>query len=198
MKRSTGFTLIELMVTIAVIVVLLALGVPKMQQYATSNRTVAQLNRISGDLALARSEAIKRGSSATVCASDDSTTSTPSCSGTNAWEDGWIAFADLNNDGAFNGTDVLISVAEALPGGLTMRTADFDDAAVVRFRANGAVADTDGDGDSDGTFTVCDSDGTLKKARALNVSNLGRTSVATDTDGDDIVNDVTTANVGCP
>lgn len=199
MKHLTGFTLIELMVTIAVVVILMAMGVPALQQYATTNRAVAQLNRISGDLSLARSEAIKRGTHATVCASSNSTANNPTCSGANQWEDGWIAFADLDNDGDFNNNDVLIAVAEQLPGGLTLRTTQLDEEPErIRFRADGTLVDVDNDGDTDGTFVVCNSQGEQTKARALNISNLGRNSIATDPDDNGIVNDVTNSDVTCP
>ncbi len=198
MKKQCGLTLIELMVTLAVFAALVGLGVSGLSTMSSGNRLITLNNAISGDLSVARSEAIKQGINVTVCASSDSTAPTPNCNTTN-WELGWISFVDKDNDGDFiNGTDVLLSIHEALPAGITMRTTDFDDAGRIRYRPNGAVRDTNADGDSDGTIKICGADANTTKARAVNVSNLGRSSIAVDTGSDKIVNDVNNANITCP
>jgi type IV fimbrial biogenesis protein FimT len=200
MNKQHGLTLIEMMVTLAVFATLIGLGVAGLSMYASGNRLITVTNAISGDLSTARSEAIKRGINVTVCGSSDSTAEPPSCD-TSQWEKGWIYFVDMNNDGVFDdGSDVLLGLQEALPAGITMRTVDFDDNARIRYRPNGAVRDTTGDGNSDGTIKICGADADAKNARAINVNNLGRNSVAIDTDTvkDNIVNDVTNTNITCP
>ncbi len=201
MKNQRALTLIELLITLAVVTILVSAGVPRLQGYSESNRLVAKVNRISGDISLARSEAIKRGLNVTLCGSGTSMIATPVCD-TTQWELGWIYFIDANNDSTFNtaDNDVLLGIGEALPGGLTLRSSDFDNLAVLRFQPNGAVRDEDADGDSDGTFTVCGPGADVIKARAVNVSNLGRTSIARDLDdpADATVNDINNVNVTCP
>ena len=197
MKKQCGLTLIELMVTLAVFAALVGLGASGLSMISSGNRLIAINNAISGDLSVARSEAIKQGINVTVCGSSDSTDPAPNCNTPN-WELGRISFIDRDNDGDFNGTDVLLSVHEALPVGITMRTTDFDDAVRIRYRPNGAVRDTNADGDSDGTIKVCGADADETKARAVNVSNLGRSSIAVDTGTDKIVNDVNNVNITCP
>jgi len=195
MKNMQGFTLIELLVTVAVLVVLLVLGVPQYQRLTENNRQVAAINTIVGDLNLARSEAVKQGRTVTLCGSTDGAT----CDTAN-WEAGWIVFTDQDRDAVVDaGVDVLISRHGALPTGLTLRTLDFDAANIVQYLPNGEVRDTDGDDDSDGTFKVCESktnDPVL--ARAANVSNLGRVSVARDSNSDKIREDVNGTNISCP
>lgn len=133
-----------------------------------------------------------------MCASNNSTATTPTCN-TTQWELGWIYFADINNDGVFSsGTDTLLAINEAQRAGITIRTTDFDSAGVIRYQPNGAVRDTDGDGDSDGTFIICDGKSNTQKARAVNISTIGRLSKAKDTDADKTVNDVNGVNVTCP
>lgn len=61
MRRQAGFTLIELMVTMAVAVIVLGAGLPQMQALLENNRLSAQANRLSADLNLARTEAVRRG-----------------------------------------------------------------------------------------------------------------------------------------
>jgi type IV fimbrial biogenesis protein FimT len=197
-KKSAGLTLIELLVTLAVVAILISFGGPKLAQYSEKNRVVAQVNKISGGLSAARSEAIKRGVNVTVCGSTNSTDAVPACD-TSQWELGWIYFSDEDNDGNFDSaTETLLGISEPLAGGLTMRSNDFDAADKVRFMPNGTVRDTDGDGDSDGTFTVCTPDGDQTKARAVNVNTLVRSSIARDSNNNNIVEDVNTNSVTCP
>jgi type IV fimbrial biogenesis protein FimT len=199
-KQQTGFTLIDLLVTLAVLAIVIAIGVPGLQTITESNRAASQNNLIPGTLMNSRLEAIKRGSDVTICASTNPTAAVPVCD-TNQWEKGWIVFADKDQDGVYTpgpNNDTLLGVSDKLSGGLTLRTVGFDDPNRVRIQANGAVRDLNGDGVSRGTFVMCTQDADPKKARAINVSNLGLTSNALDTNSDNIVNDVNGNNVTCP
>lgn len=61
MNRSAkGFTLIELMVTLAVLAILAAVGIPSFQRLAAENRVSSQANSTQAALQFARSEALKR------------------------------------------------------------------------------------------------------------------------------------------
>ena len=57
LRRSNGFTLIELMVTMAVLAVLVAVGFPNFLSVIRSNRVVAANNEALGLLSLARNHA---------------------------------------------------------------------------------------------------------------------------------------------
>lgn len=194
-KTLLGLTLIELLVTVAVIAIIVLIGLPRFQSLMESNRMTASLNRLSGDLNFARSEAIKRGQMVTVCGSDNAS----SCD-TNLWEKGWIVFVDTNRDGQYtaNTSDSLLRISQALPPGLTLRPTYFDSLAHVEFLPDGQLRDENNDGTAHGTFRVCPQDKNAKHALALNVNNLGRISIAIDTTNDGIVNDVTNADISCP
>lgn len=90
-----GYTIIELMLGITVMSILLAVAVPSFLDTVRRNRLVAHNNEFISGLNLARSEALKRGGSVTVCASADQAT----CSGVTDWSTGWIVFSDLDADG---------------------------------------------------------------------------------------------------
>ncbi|HRY14609.1 MAG TPA: GspH/FimT family pseudopilin [Candidatus Competibacteraceae bacterium] len=92
--KQHGFTLTELMITIAVAAIVLAIGVPSFQQVVRNNQATSQMNDLIGSLSLARSEAVKRGRRVVMCKSNDGAT----CSGN--WHDGWIVFVDDANENA--------------------------------------------------------------------------------------------------
>lgn len=192
MKNANGFTLIELLVTVAVVSILLAVGVPEFKRMTENNRMVAAINRMAGDLNLARSEAVKQGRSVTLCASADGAT----CSGNTDWSNGWIVFLDQNRNGSVDGTDALISRQGALPAGLQLRATQFDDNTIITFLPTGRLLPTL---DPDGTFVLCETrNKDPKQARAINLNALGRTSLARDTDNNGVRNDVEGNDVTCP
>ena len=86
--RSPGFTLLELMFTLAVGGILLGVGVPTFFDVVRNNRAAANANELVTTLSVARSEAIRRGARVTVCASSDGAT----CGGT--WAQGWLVIRD--------------------------------------------------------------------------------------------------------
>ncbi|MBF0141761.1 MAG: GspH/FimT family pseudopilin [Magnetococcales bacterium] len=90
---SSGFTVIELMVVILVLAVLAMVAVPSFRTMIRTARVTSQVNDFVGTLALARNTAIKRGTTVTVCASDQSTGSTTSSScSTSTWQIGWMVY----------------------------------------------------------------------------------------------------------
>jgi type IV fimbrial biogenesis protein FimT len=86
--RSRGYTLLELMVTLAVAGVLLGVGVPGFFDVTRNQRAAANANELVTALSIARSEAIRRRARITVCASSDGAT----CTG--GWNQGWIVVRD--------------------------------------------------------------------------------------------------------
>jgi len=110
-----GFTLIELMVTISVAAILLALAAPSFQSLMISNRITAQTNDLVSDLAFARSEAIKRGATVTVCFANSAT----SCGAGTDWTQGWMVFVDTGTAGNATG-DTILRLHEALRGNNTL------------------------------------------------------------------------------
>jgi type IV fimbrial biogenesis protein FimT len=104
-RGGSGFTLIELIMTITVGAILLAIGVPAFQFVTSSNRASSEINGLLGDMQFARGEAIREGQTVTICAAAGSA---PPCLGTTAWQSGWIVFSDFAGTGVFGGNDVLL------------------------------------------------------------------------------------------
>jgi type IV fimbrial biogenesis protein FimT len=92
LKNQNAFTLIELLVTICVLGVLLSLAVPNFRSQIVNNRSTALAEDLTTRINQARYEAIKGAKTVTICASNNSTTVTPTCTGN--WTDGYIVFED--------------------------------------------------------------------------------------------------------
>ena len=101
---STGVTAIELMVTMAIIAILLAIAVPSFVGITQINRVASEINALSGDLQFARAEAIKEGLPVSICASANGT----SCLGANTWNKGWIVFLDPNQNQTIDSGDTVL------------------------------------------------------------------------------------------
>ena len=91
--RSHGFTLLELMIVLALAATIFAIGTPSFNEFRRNNRLTGIANDFLGAIQTARTEAIKRQVPAAVCPSDDGT----SCSDGGSFH-GWIAFVDGDND----------------------------------------------------------------------------------------------------
>ena len=92
MKKNSGFTLLELLITLAIVAILLTVGVPSLRSMMQGNQLVASTNELLSALHVARSEAIKSNSRVTICESSNGT----SCTTTGDWKDGWIVFIDAD------------------------------------------------------------------------------------------------------
>lgn len=172
MAQQRGFTLIELIITLVVAGVLLAVAIPGFTEMIKNNRLATAANAFVTSANIARSEAIKRGVRVTVCKSADGV----NCTTSNDWEQGWIVFADLDNNATFDAGDTLIRVHEGLPGTVTMKgggnVADY-----LSFVGTGQSQLTNGSAQS-GTVSLCD-DRSGDFGKDLAMSATGRISLTT-------------------
>lgn len=110
-RTIRGFTLIELMITIAVMAIGLALAYPSFTSVFRSNRVATRTNTLMASLNLARTEAIRSNRGAGVCSSADGAT----CNGAD-WDDGWLVFTDMDADGQMDADgDTVVRYIEADP-----------------------------------------------------------------------------------
>lgn len=111
----SGFTLVELMVVVAVIAILAAIATPSFNSFIISSRISTQVNDIVSAVNLARSEAVKRGNGVSICQSSNGAT----CGAGSDWATGWIVFSDPNVNAAVNTGEEVIHVFPALSGSTT-------------------------------------------------------------------------------
>ena len=113
MNKSSGFTLIEMMVTIAIAGVLAAIAIPSFNAMVSNNRVSTVANEFVASSSFARQEAMKRGAAVTVCRSSSGS----ACSGSGDWEAGWIVFTDPDRNGSIGGSEVILRTRAAFGNG---------------------------------------------------------------------------------
>ena len=179
-ERAGGFTLIELMITIAIVAVIAVFAVPAFSDFVLNNRIRGQSGDLMTQLGQARLEAIRTASRVTVCPGGISKEDDPICDGT-AWENGWVIFFDTNANHKDNSGEKPFAVSGVLDGGNTLRSIGFT--TYISFRHDGSSADDDSlkdcnsDLDLRFCFVLCDSRGFGDKARAIVINGAGRIKV---------------------
>ena len=111
-----GFSLIELMVTLAVMAVLIGIAMPSFANLVRETRLTAATNDLHAALFYTRSEAIKRGRRVTICTSADGETCSPGA----GWHAGWIVFDDANGDGLRDADEALLRVGPGTDAALVI------------------------------------------------------------------------------
>lgn len=181
-RNQTGFTLYELLTTMTIIGVVLAIGVPNMASFRQSSRITSTANDLHSSFHLARSEAARAKTSITICASADSMAAIPTCGG--ELEAGWIVFEDRDGDIVVDAGEPILRRFPSVAEGIVINTTGPDD--YFSFASTGL-----GRGNVTGTppvstAVICDERGNVRgsggksAARVLVVTPLGRATVLAD------------------
>lgn len=164
MRKEKGFTLVEVIVTMAISVLMLSMAVPSMSTFLSNSRQSAAINDFVASVRMARSTAIEANTDVTIC---------PSASGRNCesvgWHEGWIVFKDLDNNQAVDDNDTIVRIYDRASG-VAIYPSQTDP--FLRYRPNGRIVHQQISG-SAGDFTVCDSRG-ADYARVMILDLSGR------------------------
>jgi len=119
MPHNRAFTLLELLVTLAIVATLLAAGLPSFQTYVQNQRLSQASYRLLSDLRFARHSAVDRSHRVVICPGKPDL----GCADSPHWEDGWIIFADPNGDRQRQNDEMLLRESPLLKR-LSARTSD--------------------------------------------------------------------------
>ncbi len=158
--KEAGITLIELMVTIAVLGILLAIGAPSFVETIRGNRITSQTNAFISALALARNTA---GNGRNVIV-----TATSATSG-NEFGGGWTVWVDRNGNQTMNSGEEL-RMTEALGGGVTLDSVE--NISTFQFASDGSLVPSGTQ--TTLTFRLCRSSG--ETGREISIRSTGRIS----------------------
>lgn len=169
---QTGFTLIELIITLCITVIVLTVAVPSFTTTIQNNRATTQVNDFVTTLNLARSEAIKRGTRISICKSADASSCDTSTTG---WEQGWIVFIDSDTDETHDTGETILLTSEGLPAGYTL-TGDSSSNVknYVSYRPSGKTTFPVNGGEVE--MILCDSRHDDSLSKAITVAPTGRVS----------------------
>jgi type IV fimbrial biogenesis protein FimT len=109
-KYSSGFTLVELLITSCIVAILLSIAGPSFAQMLSGLRLKNQVDAFFASVLLARSEAVKSNSRTVMCKTKEGR----SCVTAGGWEQGWIVFHDLNNNAELDEGESVVWHQQAL------------------------------------------------------------------------------------
>ena len=169
MKKYSASTLLEVLITVAIISVLALVAFPSFTSYSQNSAMVANTSALLGSLKLARSEAITRGKRVSICASENGST----CSSNDKWEDGWVMWVDDSSDNTIDSGEKIIRVVGKAKGAsdVTIRGPCYA-VNVISFISTGLPQATGGE--NSGAVLVLTDARKVKEERQVRVYASGR------------------------
>lgn len=164
-KKFHGFTLIELIITIVITGILFSVAIPSFSHILAQNQQTSLLYTIFAQLNFARYEAIKTNQQIMLCKSIDGKL----CVTTTLWSDGWLIFADTDNNKKVSSNESILYIQQSLPDNIFFDYKGSGSSNYFRYFPNGR-------GSSNGTFTLCNH-ADEKMARSIIVSRSGRARI---------------------
>ncbi len=174
-RMNKAFSLPELLFTLALLAVLSSFAVPSLDRLLTEQRSASIINQLIMRIEVARKQALLRGQTLTLCPGQGS------CLGRDDWIKGALLFVDREADGKMDASDELVRTFPPLDASGRIQWRSFGNRPWIQFRPNGLTPY------QSGRLTYCPSDGNPRFARQVILNTAGRTRLASDQDGDDIV-----------
>ncbi len=161
LRFTSGFTLLELISAITIILILLGIGLPALKVTITNNRLTTGINAMAGTLAYTRSEAIRRNQHVVICKSQTGV----ECTNQGDWRQGWLVYVDSNQNRSLDEMETILG-SERLAEKIQVEYRAFGSNHYLAYRPSGTTR-------TNGTFTFCDP-AYPEMARALIITKTGR------------------------
>ncbi len=167
---NVGISIVELVVSLAIVAILATTGVPAFSSFIQSNRLNESSFDVLATINLARTEAVKRRTRVLLCRSADPTLPTPSCGGSaNTWTTGWLVFASGDSNSTYEaGTDTLLGIGLVDSSNVTVITNGTSNNN-LEYNSDG----TTNEGGGTARFALCDQRGGAQ-GRQINIPAHGR------------------------
>lgn len=167
--RQSGYTLVELMVTVAVLSIIIGVVVPGARGFINHSLLTKEINELSALARLARFRAMEEQTEVVVCPTQDYTNCISN------WTYASMAFYDVNGDGKHGSDETLLGATERLHHSLK-----------IDAPSQPIVFDTRGGSNITATLTLCDDTQQAAKAVGLIINGYGKIAIARDSDGDGV------------
>jgi len=181
---ANGFTLLELLVVVAISGILLGVGVPAMGALIERNQFKAEVSAVHRAVELSRSMAVYRGEAISLCPLDN----LGNCS--DQWSNSLSIFADTDRSGSLDENEVIIKVLPALSGDSSNLMRDFNRSSAVMFYPSGSAFGRNG------TMKIC-LRSTPNLSATIIISGSGRIRMGKDRDDDGLVESSSGDPVDC-
>jgi len=165
-RPAGGFTLIEIMVTVAVVAIVSLVVLSSLRPVLAENRIVLRVNMLTGLLQMARSEAVRRGVDVVICHSRDGRY----CDRRDDWSENWLVFVDINRDRRRDANECIVAFQQAPGNGTRADYRAFGSRHYLTYRPDGRTR-------TNGTFTVCHPEFPAL-SRAVIVTKSGRPRIS--------------------
>jgi type IV fimbrial biogenesis protein FimT len=159
------------MVAVAIMAILIGVAAPSVRDFIRNTRLTGQANDLLTDLMLARSEAVKRDVSVTICGKKSSTDTV--CGTDPDWKGGWFVVLDADRDGKQDSGTAQLKVEDGLTGSYTLQNTPASTTAnrgAITYTPTGMAAT------GAATLTLCDT-ARANYGRIVDISMQGRASV---------------------
>lgn len=163
--HNLGFTLIELIITLSIISIITAYGLPNYHEFKQNQTMTQEINRLSSTIRFARSQSIISGQHVILCATHSFT----ACDGNSQWHQGWMVFADSNRNRSFDANERMLLNENNMPNDIQAVASVYRPK--IRFDSTGFAPGTNL------SIRFCDGRG-AQAGKAIIVSNVGRPRIA--------------------